>query len=282
MSKTETYDYVIIGAGSAGCVLSEKLTADGVSRVLTLEAGPMDHSLWIHVPAGYHKIFNGPKFNWNYETVKEPGLFDRVIPHPRGKVLGGSSSINAMVYMRGHPSDYDNWAKDFDLPEWSYDRCLPYFKAAETSERGADDWRGGEGPLRVAKGTTENPLYDAFLEAGVQSGQGSSDDLNGFKPEGLARMDRTVTPNGRRCSAAVAYLKPSLGRSNFTFRTDAMVNRLQVQGNRVTGLEYEHKGRVHHVEVEKEIILSGGIDKFPTTPDVVGNWSRGSSARTWH
>ncbi len=263
MSKTETYDYVIIGAGSAGCVLSEKLTADGVSRVLTLEAGPMDHSLWIHAPAGYHKIFNGPKFNWNYETVKEPGLFDRVIPHPRGKVLGGSSSINAMVYMRGHPSDYDNWAKDFDLPEWSYDRCLPYFKAAETSERGADDWRGGEGPLRVARGKTENPLYDAFLEAGAQAGQGSSDDLNGFKPEGLARMDRTVTPNGRRCSAAVAYLKPSLGRSNFTFKSDAMVNRLQVQGNRVTGLEYERRGQVHRVEVEKEIILSGGSINSP-------------------
>ena len=221
MSTTETYDYVIIGAGSAGCVLSEKLTADGASRVLTLEAGPMDNSLWIHAPAGYHKIFSGPKFNWNYETVAEPGLFDRVIFHPRGKVLGGSSSINAMVYMRGHPSDYDNWATDFGLPEWSYERCLPYFKAAETSDRGADDWRGGGGPLQVTKGTIENPLYDAFLEAGVQSGQGSSDDLNGFKPEGLARMDRTVTPNGRRCSAAVAYLKPSLGRSNLAYPVNA-------------------------------------------------------------
>ncbi len=263
MTRAEKYDYVIVGAGAAGCVLSEKLSADGVSRVLTLEAGPLDRDLWIQIPAGYHKVFDWPKLNWNYQTVGEPGLLDRVIAHPRGKVLGGSSSINAMIYMRGHPTDYDNWAKEYNLPEWSYGRCLPYFKAAETSERGADDWRGGEGPLTVARGTTENPLYDAFVEAGVQSGQGASEDLNGFKPEGLARLDRTVTPNGRRCSAAFAYLKPSLRRGNFTLVTDALANRVKLQGNRAIGLEYEHRGSVHRVEVEKEIILSGGTMNSP-------------------
>jgi choline dehydrogenase len=263
MADVETYDYVIVGAGAAGCVLSEKLTADGTNRVLTLEAGPMDRSLWIHIPAAYHKLFSGPMLNWNYETEEEPGAFDRKIFHPRGKVVGGSTSINAMIYMRGHPHDYDNWARDFDLPDWSYAHCLPYFKAGETSERGADDWRGDAGPMTTRQGKTQNPLYDALIEAADPSGHGLSHDLNGYRPEGLARLDRSVTPKGRRCSAAVAYLRPSLSRENFKLKTGAMVHKVVLQGNRAVGLEYVHGGQAHRVEVEKEVILSGGAMNSP-------------------
>lgn len=262
MAATKTYDYIIIGAGSAGCVLSNRLTEDGQHTVLTLEAGPMDRDLLIHVPAGVYKAYKDPKINWNYETEQEPELFDRNVEMPRGRVVGGSSSINSMVYMRGHPIDFDRWGKEFDLPKWSYAQCLPYFKASETSDRGASDWRGGSGPLGVTRGSYENPLYDAFVEAGVQSGQGQTDDLNGYKPEGLARLDSTKK-NGRRCSAAVAHLHPSLSRPNLTLQTRAMVNRIVIEGNRAVGIDYEQNGVQHSVRANKEIILSGGAINSP-------------------
>lgn len=262
MSKPSVYDYVIIGAGSAGCVLANKLSADGKTRVLILEAGPMDRSLFIHVPAGVYKVYKDPSINWNYETEAEPELEGRVVAMPRGRVVGGSSSINSMVYMRGHPLDYDRWAGELGLSKWSYDQCLPYFKASENSDRGPNDWRGGEGPLGVTAGYFENPLFDAFLEAGDEAGQGVSDDLNGYKPEGVARLDSTKK-NGRRCSAAVAHLRPALGRANLTLQTDAMVQRLRLEGNRVSGVEYEHKGTRHVVEVEREVISSGGSINSP-------------------
>lgn len=261
-TKHKTYDYIIVGAGSAGCVLSNKLTADGKNSVLVLEAGPMDHNLMIHVPAGVYKVFKDPKINWNYHTENEAELNERNVEIPRGKVVGGSSSINAMVYMRGHPFDYDRWGQEFNLPQWSYAQCLPYFKASETSDRGANDWRGGDGPLSVMRGNFENPLYDALLEAGGQSGQGQTDDLNGYKPEGLARLDSTKK-NGRRCSAAVAHLKPALSRSNLTLQTGAMVQRIIIEGNRAVGIEYECKGERHTVRAEKELILSGGSINSP-------------------
>ncbi len=262
MTKPLRYDYVIIGAGSAGCVLANRLSADGRNQVLILEAGPLDRSIFIHVPAGVYKVYKDPSINWNYETEAEPELYDRRVGMPRGRVVGGSSSINAMVYMRGHPLDYDRWASELGLAKWSYAQCLPYFKASENSDRGADDWRGADGPLGVTKGCYENQLYDAFLDAGEQSGQGTSDDLNGYKPEGVARLDATKK-NGRRCSAAVAHLRPALARDNLTLKTDAMVHRLVVEGNRVSGIEFEHKGERQRVEVEKEVISSGGAINSP-------------------
>ncbi|MEM7429012.1 MAG: choline dehydrogenase, partial [Pseudomonadota bacterium] len=230
--------------------------------VLILEAGPMDRDLMIHIPAGVYKVYKDPSINWNYETEPEEELYNRRVEMPRGRVVGGSSSINSMVYMRGHPLDYDRWAEDFDLPKWTYSQCLPYFKASENSDRGASDWRGDSGPLGVTKGYLENVLFDAFLEAGEQSGQGRTDDLNAYKPEGVSRLDATKK-DGRRCSAAVAHLRPALARSNLDLLTDAQVSRIIVEGNRVSGIEYTRHGESERVSVDKEIILSGGAINSP-------------------
>ncbi len=259
-----TWDYIIIGAGSAGCVLANRLSEDGRHSVLLLEAGPPDRSLMIHVPAGVHKVYKDPKINWGYVTEDEPEAFDRNIETPRGKVVGGSSSINSMVYMRGHPRDYDRWGEDFNLPRWSYAQCLPYFKAGETSDRGASDWRGGSGPLNTTRGKLDSPLFDVFLEAGRQSDQGYSDDLNAYKPEGIARFDST-TRNGRRCSAAVAHLRPALQRNNCTLLTGAMVHKMVIEGNRASGVEFMYRGERRTVAAEREVILSGGAINSPQT-----------------
>ncbi len=260
--KTRTYDYIICGAGSAGCVLANKLSADPALNVLVLEAGPMDHNLMIHIPAGVYAVYTNPKLNWNYETEDEPELNNRNVFTPRGKVVGGSSSINSMVYMRGHPNDYDLWEDEFGLTKWSFEQCLPYFKAGETSDRGADEWRGADGPLGVTRSNLDNPLFDAFLDSGEQAGQGRSDDLNGYKPEGVARLDSTKK-NGRRCSAAVAHLRPALKRRNLTLETEAMVSRIILEGNRAVGIEYQRHGEVFVVRADREVILSGGAINSP-------------------
>ena len=261
-NTVKNYDYVIVGAGSAGCVLANKLGEDKKYKILVLEAGPMDYNLMIHIPAGVYKAYRDPKINWNYLTENEPELFDRNVPMPRGKVVGGSSSINSMVYMRGHPLDYDRWQSECGLKDWSYDQCLPYFKQGENSDRGENQWRGGDGNLGVTKGSFDNPLFDAFEEAGRQSGQGYSEDLNGFNPEGIARLDAT-RKHGRRCSAAVAHLRPALARGNITLLTKAQVIKINISGNSATGVTFKHKGKLHSVEANKEVILSGGAINSP-------------------
>ena len=260
--KSESYDYVICGAGSAGCVLANKLSADPKLRVLVLEAGPMDRNLMIHMPAGVYSAYRNPKFNWNYQTEDEPELNDRNVFTPRGKVVGGSSSINSMVYMRGHPKDYDRWASEYGLDKWSFDQCLPYFKAGESSNRGASEWRGADGPLGVTKGDLDNALFDAFLDAGEQAGQGRSEDLNGYQPEGVARLDCTKK-NGRRSSAAVAFLHPALSRSNLTLKTQSMSRRILFEGGRAIGIEYQRHGETYVARAEREVILSGGSINSP-------------------
>ena len=263
MNATDNeYDYIIIGAGSAGCVLANRLSEDANNKVLLLEAGPMDRRLMIHIPAGVYHVYRDPSINWNYFSEPERECEYRKIDLPRGKVIGGSSSINSMVYMRGHPNDYDAWAENYDLDNWRFADCLPYFKQCESSDRGASDWRGDSGPLGVTLGKLQNPLFDAFWQAGEESGQGQSDDLNGYKPEGIARLDST-TRHGRRCSAAVAHLKPALGRRNLTLTTEVLVEQILVDGVRATGVSYRRRQQTVTVHAAKEVIVCAGAIKSP-------------------
>ncbi len=262
MKDNQIFDYIIVGAGSAGCVLANELSRNPGNEVLLLEAGPMDRNLLIHMPAGVYNVHKNPVINWNYESEAEPGLGGRRMTLPRGKVVGGSSAINSMVYMRGHPHDYDRWAKNHALPAWSFDRCLPYFKQCESSDRGASDWRGAEGRLGVSQGKLENPLYDAFLEAGAQSGQGNTDDPNGYNPEGLARLDST-TKNGRRSSAAVAHLKPALSRSNLTLLPRALSHRILLDNGRATGVRFAYRGSRLDAHAAKEVVICAGAINSP-------------------
>ena len=258
------YDYLILGAGSAGCVLANRLSASGADSVLLLEAGPMDYKPLIHIPAGVYSVYKDPGINWNYQSEPEPRCDNRAIELPRGKVIGGSSSINAMVYMRGHPLDYDRWAAEFGLPLWRYEHCLPYFKKCESSDRGENDWRGGSGPLGVTRSALQNPLFDALMEAGLQSGQGNSDDLNGYKPEGIARLDGTIR-HGRRCSAATAYLKPALGRANLSLGVNALVEKILCRNHRAVGVRVRHglRGQSKTVRARKSVIVCCGAIKSP-------------------
>jgi len=256
------YDYIILGAGSAGCVLANRLSESGEYTVLVVEAGPMDNKLMIHIPAGVHSVYKDPSINWNYQSEQEPDLAQRQVELPRGKVLGGSSSINSMVYMRGHPLDYDRWNNELGLEGWSYADCLPYFRAGETAERGEDAWRGGSGPLGVARAKLENPLFDAFLAAGKSAGQGLSQDLNGFQPEGVARLDSTIR-DGRRCSAAVAHLKPALARPGLELVTHALVEQVLLENKRATGVRIQHQGKVQVIRARREVIVACGAIKSP-------------------
>lgn len=257
-----TFDYIIVGGGSAGCVLANRLTEDGTKSVLLLEAGGSDRNLFVTMPAGVQHVHRNSRLNWNYVTDEEPTLSGRKINVPRGKILGGSSSINAMVYMRGHPLDYDGWASDFDLAEWDYAHCHPYFKKAERNERGETDYHGGSGPLGVSKAAYKNVLFDAFIEAGEQSGVGVSEDLNGYKPEGLARYDSTKW-KGKRCSAAAAYLHPVRHRKNLTVATKSLVLRVDLEKTTAVGVTYEQGGNLTHARARQEVILCGGAINSP-------------------
>lgn len=261
MMHRKTFDYVIIGGGSAGCVLANRLSADPQQRVLLLEAGPRDGGLMMRMPAGVYKQYLDPRTNWSYESQPERNMNDRRIPVPRGRVLGGSSSINSMVYLRGHPKDFDRWASG-GLPEWDYAHCLPYFRRAETSDRGASFYRGDSGPLSTEQGRLQSPIFDAFLDSAVEAGHVISEDLNGAQPEGFARLDSTKR-RGQRCSAAVAYLHPVMGRSNLTVLTGALVHKTLIEGRRAVGVRYERGGEMAEAAAEREVILCGGAINSP-------------------
>ncbi|MGC2783705.1 MAG: choline dehydrogenase [Roseiarcus sp.] len=257
----EAFDYIIVGAGSAGCVLADRLTEDGRSSVLLLEYGGSDRSIFIQMPAALSIPMNSKTYNWGYESEPEPHLGGRRIACPRGKVLGGSSSINGMVYVRGHPLDFERWEEE-GARGWGYRNVLPYFRRAETFQGSADAYRGDAGPLTTADGRRSNPLYGAFIEAGRQAGYGVSADLNGERQEGFGALGMTVR-NGVRSSTANAYLRPAMKRSNLEVATHALATRIAFEGRRVVGVHYRSRGREQKARARREVILSGGPINSP-------------------
>jgi choline dehydrogenase len=260
LSQT-SFDYVIVGAGSAGCVLANRLTADGKRSVLLLEFGGSDRSIFVQMPSALSIPMNMKRFNWFYHTQPEPALNGRRMHTPRGKVLGGSSSINGLVYIRGNPEDFNGWEAQ-GAAGWSYSDVLPYFRRAETRQEGGNIYRGGAGPLQTRYGSLRNPLHAAWLAAAREAGYPSSDDVNAMQQEGFGRMDMTVG-EGRRSSAANAYLRPVLGRRNLSMITRALVSRILFDGKRASGVEYLRGGKTHRVSANTEVILCGGPINSP-------------------
>ena len=259
----ESYDFVIVGGGSAGCALANRLSADPSNRVLVLEAGRRDWKadVVIHMPAALSMGIGNRFYDWMYESEPEPQMGGRRVYHARGKVLGGSSSINGMIFQRGNPMDYDRWAATPGCEAWDWAHCLPYFKRMETCIAGADDWRGGDGPLKLERGPATSPLFRAFLEAVEEAGHPRTVDVNGYRQEGFNAFDRNVY-RGRRQSAARAYLHPVLHRKNLNLITKAHATRLIMDGTRVTGVEYQRRGQ-RHVAAAAEVVLCGGAINTP-------------------
>ncbi len=255
------YDFIIVGAGSSGCVLANRLSENPSNRVLLLEAGGKDLNPMIHLPIMCGALFPLPLNNWHFNSEPDPNLENRKIFIPRGKTLGGSSSINGMVYIRGHKRDYDIW-RQLGCEGWSYDDVLPYFKKLENHIERDDEFHGKKGPLKVTRSHTKNELFDAFIEAGKSAGYPFTDDFNGAEQEGFGRYDFSIF-NGRRQSTAVAYLKPIKKRRNLEVITDAHVKKIIFEGNKATGIEYERIGESIKVKAKREIIISAGAINSP-------------------
>jgi choline dehydrogenase len=256
-----SYDYVIVGSGPAGCVLANRLTADGTTRVLLLEAGGKDNYLWIHIPVGYLYCMNNPRTDWCFTTEPEPGLNGRSINYARGKVLGGCSSINGMIYMRGQARDYDQW-RQLGNAGWSWEDVLPYFKRSEDQVRGADEVHGAGGEVRVEEQRLSWELLDAFRDAAEQVGIPKTNDFNRGNNEGCGYFQVTQK-RGIRWSAARAFLRPAMKRPNLTVLTGAQASRVRFAGRRATGVEFRHEGRMAYAEARREVILSAGSIASP-------------------
>jgi choline dehydrogenase len=261
LMPSEAYDYVIVGSGSAGSVLANRLSENGKHTVLVLEYGGTDAGPLIQMPSALSIPLNTKTYNWGYLSEPEPHLNNRRITAPRGKVVGGSSSINGMVYVRGHARDFDTWS-EMGARGWSFADVLPYFKRMETSHGGEAGWRGTDGPMHITRGRRANPLYEAFVKAAQQAGYPRTDDYNGRQQEGFGPMEMTVW-KGQRWSAANAYLKPALNRLNLRLITRARAQRLLMDGRKVTGVEYVRGGKLHRVTANREVILAASAFNSP-------------------